>query len=116
MRRSVARFAVLSLGIVVLVAIGMSAGWSDPPSRQAAWASAAVALVTQLCTLMVARAAMPENTFAGWGAGMLIRLVVLIGWGFAAPRLFGLPLVPAMVGLAVCLFLTSVIEPLFLKA
>jgi len=114
--RSIARFGVVSLVIIVVIAFVMATAWSDPRSRSAIWASGAVALVTQLFTFAVARLSAPANVLAGWGLGVLLRLVVLVGWGFVAPRAIGFPLMPAMVALAACLFVTSVVEPIFLKA
>jgi hypothetical protein len=111
-----ARFGILSLGIVALLALVMSVVWSDVRSREALYASAGLAFVTQMFTFAIARSTAPANVIAGWGLGMLLRFVVLVGWGLVAPRAFGLPLLPAMVALASCFFVTSVVEPIFLKA
>ena len=114
--RSAARFAAWSLGIIAALAIAMAVFWIDPRSRSAIWASGGVAFVTQLFTFAVARLSAPANMLAGWGLGILLRVVVLVGWGWVAPRALGLPLTPALVALAAFLFATSVIEPIFLKA
>ena len=114
--RGAARFAAVSLGCIVVIALAMGVAWSDERSRSAIWASAAVAFVTQMFTFAMARLASPANMLAGWGLGTLLRVMVLAGWGLFAIHAFGFPDMPALIALASCLFVTSVIEPIFLKA
>ena len=114
--RSFARFGVVSLAVIALIALVMSMVWSDGRSRSAVYASAGLAFVTQMFSFAIARSGAPANMMAGWGLGILLRFVVLVGWGLAAPRAFGFPLMPALVALAACFFVTSVVEPIFLKA
>lgn len=114
--RSFAAFFAVSMVAVAVIVFVMSAVWSEPVPRTAIEAGAGVALVTQMFSFAVARSSAPANTLVGWGIGMFLRLVVLVGWGFVAPRALGLPLLPAMLSLATCFFVTTVVEPIFLKA
>jgi hypothetical protein len=56
------------------------------------------------------------QVMAAWGLGALVRVVTLAAFGFLGPRLAGLPLEPAVISLAVFLFVTTLVEPLFLKS
>ena len=114
--RPAARFGAASLGIIAALAIAMAVFWIDSRSRSAIWASGGVAFVTQLFAFAVARLSAPANMLAGWGLGILLRVMVLAGWGLFAIHAFGFPDMPALIALASCLFVTSVIEPIFLKA
>jgi hypothetical protein len=116
MIRSVARFFAVAVALILVVGWVLSLVWSAPVERDAVLASGVVALVTQLFAFAAVRLAPRENVMAGWGIGVLLRFVVLVGWGFVAPRAFGLPLAPALMSLAAYLFVTSIAEPVLLKA
>ena len=115
MIRSLARFGAVALVLVLAVGWVLSLVWSDPAGRSAVVASGILALVTQMFAFAAVRLASPENVMSGWGIGILLRFVVLVGWGFVAPKAFGLPLAPALMSLAAFLFVTSLAEPVFLK-
>jgi hypothetical protein len=51
----------------------------------------------------------------GWGIGALLRVAVLALYGVVGPRALGLPLAPALVSFALFVFVSTVIEPLFLS-
>lgn len=77
--------------------------------------SGVLAFVVQMVSYAVARAVGPKNIIAGWGLGMVLRLVVLTVFALVVVRLMELPLASAIVSFAVFLFVTTVIEPLFLN-
>ncbi len=82
--------------------------------RQAIWMSVAVGLLVQLVSLMVVRSFGQERLMIGWGLGALLRLVVLLAYGWGIVPLLGLPLAPALLSLAVVLFVTTLVEPFLL--
>jgi hypothetical protein len=55
-----------------------------------------------------------DNVMAGWGLAVLLRFGVVFAMAFAAPAA-GLPLGVTLTSLVVFLFLSTLIEPLFLK-
>jgi hypothetical protein len=105
-----------------LVTAGLiaGAGWvctlvfRGPEARDAIITSAGVAFTVQLMTFGIARALVPTNLMAGWGAGMLVRLVTIFLHGFVGVRVLGQPMDAALVSLAAFFFLTTLVEPFFL--
>ena len=84
--------------------------------RRALITSAAVALVVQLVAFAVARAMAQRNVIAGWGIGVALRFGALGVLALVAAPGLGLPLTASLLGLAVFLFVSTLIEPLFLKS
>ena len=114
MIRSLARFGAIAVALALAIGWVLTLVWRAPAERSAVVASGILALVTQMFAFAAVRLAPPENVMAGWGIGILLRFVVLVGWGFVAPRAFGLPLAPALMSLAAFLFATSIAEPVLL--
>ena len=88
----------------------------DTTSRQALGIAAGIAFAVQMVAFVIARAfARRKNVMAGWGIGIALRFAVLLAFGlFAVPKL-GLPMSSSLLGLAMFLFVSTLIEPLFLK-
>jgi hypothetical protein len=76
--------------------------------------SAGIAFTLQSLTFGISRAIMPVSVWTGWLATVLLRFLVVIAHGVIGAPLLGLPLAPALLSLAVFIFMTSVIEPFFL--
>jgi hypothetical protein len=55
-----------------------------------------------------------RNVMAGWGIGVALRFVALAIFALAVVPRLGLPVV-ILLGLATFLFVSTLIEPLFLK-
>ena len=90
--------------------------FTDAPVRRGLTIAAGVAFVIQMITFQVARmAARRQNVMAGWGIGVALRFVALAIFALVAVPRLGLPLAPALVGLAFFLFVSTLIEPLFLQ-
>jgi hypothetical protein len=88
----------------------------DATSRQALGIAAVIAFVVQMIAFGIAREfARRKNVMAGWGIGIGLRFLVLVLFGFVAVPVLTLPLAPALMSLAVFLFVSTLIEPLFLK-
>jgi hypothetical protein len=105
----------VSAVLVVGAAWGVTLLYPQSGVAKAVWASAAIALATQVVAYAVARQFVAANPTAAWGIGSLIRFGVLILYAFVGVGALGLSSGPALFSLAGFLFVTMVIEPLFLK-
>lgn len=113
------RAAAFALVSVVLVGLGsavLQLVYTDPPGRGALMAAAAVALATQAVAWVILQTMGRRQVIAAWGLGAVLRVLVLVVFALVAPRSLGLPLEPAALSLALFLFLTTLVEPLFLKS
>ena len=102
-----------AIGVAWLVAWAV---FRDADSRRSLGIAAAVAFTVQMISFFVAREfAKRQNVMAGWGIGIALRFVVLLLFGFLAVPAFALPMASALMSLAMFLFVSTLIEPLFLK-
>lgn len=81
---------------------------------QAIVMSAGIIFVVQCLTFGVALVLIPSSLMLGWGAGIAIRLFVLVLHGLIGVRVLGLHAEAALYSMAVFVFLTSLIEIFFL--
>jgi hypothetical protein len=96
-------------GILVLL-------FTEAAARRALGITATIAFFVQVMAFLVARAmAQRKNVMAGWGIGVVLRFVVLAVFALVAVPAWSLPLAPALMSFAMFLFVTTLIEPLFLK-
>ncbi len=102
--------AVLILGL----AWGITVLKPGPEMARAVWSSAVIALVVQLVAFAVARALVATHAVAGWGLGSLIRFAVVLLHAFVGIPALGLASGPALLSLVGFLFVTMIVEPLFL--
>ena len=79
------------------------------------WASAMAVIVVQAATFAIAWMMRPVNVIAGWGMGMVIRLITLVLFGMVGVKALGLELEPALLSMAGFFFVSTLIEPVFLK-
>lgn len=117
MKRLLAFAAACGAAIGATWAIGMLL-FSEVAARRALGITAAVAFLVQLVTFSIARAmggARKQNVMAGWGIGIALRFATLFLFGLVAVPRLGLPLSASLLALATFLFVTTLIEPLFLK-
>jgi hypothetical protein len=113
------RLAAFAVGC--LTTIGATLGlllllYHQPADRRAIIVGAVVSFAIQLVAFSVALAMAPTNVMAGWGAGAVLRLLALALYALLAVPQLGLPLTAALVSLALYLFLSTLIEPFFLKS
>lgn len=108
-------FAGLSLVLIVGLAWMLTRFWPDPQAAQAIWFSAGIALAIQVVGFFFARLFMSANMIAGWGSAMLLRFVTLALHALVGIRVMGFPPAPALLSLAAFFFVSSLIEPVFLK-
>jgi hypothetical protein len=69
----------------------------------------------QLVAFAVTKALARRHLIAGWGAGSLLRFMTLVVYALLAVKVLGVAPVAALVSLATFLFLSTLIEPLFLR-
>jgi len=107
-------YGAASTAVVAALLVVMHLLVRDEASRSAFRASAAIAVFVQLFGFAVARAVTREHVMAGWGLGVLLRFAAVFAMAFATGRL-GLPAGPTLISLVAFLFVSTLIEPLFLK-
>jgi hypothetical protein len=110
-----AAFAGVTAAVVLVLAFVLTLVMKDPRVARAVWMSAVVAVAVQLAAFGLTRATQPANVIAGWGAGMIIRLAALAVYGLLVVKVLDLPMGPALLSLAAFFFVTTLIEPAFLK-
>jgi hypothetical protein len=104
--------AVIIAGAGALLALV----FSTAAERHAIWVSAWIAVGVQLFAFAIARLTMRTNVIAGWGLGALLRMAALAVYAVVFVGLLGLASGAALISLATFFFLTTLIEPLLLKA
>lgn len=105
---ALARSAVLTLGLLVVVGLVLGVVW--PGAVVAIIASAGLALAVQVLSFIAARAAPPRYVLAVWVASALVRLLTLVGYGLVAVRVLRFAPAPALLSLASFFFVTTLAE------
>ena len=110
-------FAEYGVSCVLIIAIVGAVAWMLADSLGQHWimASAVLAFVLQLVAFGVARLMGPRNVMLGWGLGSALRLVLLVIYALLLAKLWRAPIAPALLSFAAFVFLTTVVEPVFLK-
>jgi ABC-type branched-subunit amino acid transport system permease subunit len=104
------RFVLLATLAIVVVGALFAVVFSSPADRRAIQYSAVIALVVQVATFLVVRRAAPAKLMSVWGLGAVVRLAVLLIYGLALLRPWGLPPTAALLSLASFFFVTTLIE------
>jgi hypothetical protein len=84
-------------------------------TRRSVWMSAVVVVIVQALAFSLVRMMQPVNVIAGWGLGMLLRLIALVAFGLFGVKALGLSMQPALLSMAGFFFVSTLIEPVFLK-
>jgi hypothetical protein len=102
---------------IIATALLGAIAWSflGGPARRAMMLSAAIAVVVQLVAFTMARLLLRKNVMLGWGLGSLLRLVVLVVFAGIVATTSRATLTPALLSFVGFLFVTTVLEPIFLK-
>ena len=105
------------LSCVVVVALLGAIAWSflDGAARHAMMLSGGVVVLVQLIAFTVARLLLRKNVLLGWGLGSVLRLVVLIALAVIVAKTSRAMMTPALLSFVGFLFVTTIIEPIFLK-
>ena len=114
--RPVLLFAVVSVLIVVLAGVVLATFYPGAADRHAIVVSGCIALVVQLFAFAVVHLVPREHVIAGWGLGALLRFAILGLYGLVVARAVGLPTAAATVSLALFFFLSTLVEPLFIRS
>ncbi len=107
-------FALASTAMIGATAWVASLVFRGPGEARAVHVSALVALVVQLVAFGVARVLARRDVWLGWGVGALMRFGVLAVYAMVVVKAFAIPSGPALVTMAACFFLSTLIEPLLL--
>jgi len=109
-------FSAACLGLIGALWLILFLVFTDTTVRRALGLSAVVAFIVQVASFLVVREmARRKNVMAGWGIGIALRVSALVIFALAGVPRLGLPLSASLLGLATFLFVTTLIEPLFLK-
>ncbi len=108
-------FGVLAAVIIFGGAWGITTLRPEAEIVRAVWTSAFLAFVVQLISFAIARQFVATNPMAGFGLGSILRFAVLIAYGVVGVKALGLVLMPALISLVAFLFVTTLVEPFFLK-
>ena len=115
MTHAISRYALVTIALVAIAAWLLTLALTDAGAASAIGISATVAIIVQIAAFAVTARMAPKNVIAAWGAGALARMLTLFVYALIAVRALGLPAVPALISLAVFLFLSTLLEPLFLR-
>ena len=113
--KRIARFGVVCLTVIAATAAVLWMVYGSPNDRRAVVLGAGIAFAVQVAAFAVAANLARTNIMAGWGLGIMVRVVALIVYALVAVPKLGLPLVAALISLAFYFFLSTLIEPFFLK-
>jgi hypothetical protein len=112
--KSFAGFAAACIAIIAAIA-ALCALFTGPEARQAILASGLVALIVQLAAFTVTRLLLRTHAMVGWGIGSGMRLIALVLYSIVVAKLWRPPVAAALLSFAGFLFVTTLVEPLFLK-
>lgn len=106
-----------SASCIIAIALLGAIAWSfvDAPARQAMLVSAGIAVAVQVIAFTMARLLLRKNVMLGWGLGSALRLVVLVAFAIIMATTARAMLTPALLSFVGFLFVTTVLEPIFLK-
>lgn len=105
----------VSAAVIIAALAGVVSMFVIGVGRQAVWASASLAFVVQMVAFMVVRMLPVEQMMLGWGLGAVLRLVSVVLWGVFLAKVWRAPIAAGLVSYAGFLFVTTVVEPVFLK-
>ena len=110
-----ASFLAVTVAVLSLVVIVLTLVIHDDLAARSLWISAAAVVVVQAITFSLMRLMQPVNVMAGYALGFMVRIISLLLFGFFGVPGFGLSLQPALLGMAGFFFISTLIEPFFLK-
>ena len=113
--RRIAIYAAIAGGLIVASAGALALVFDGPAERRAIVVSAALAFVVQLAAFAAIGLASAANVMAGWGIGVLVRLLVLVAYAFLVVQSIGLAPAAALISLVIFFFLCTLVEPLVLR-
>lgn len=115
MTQAIGRYALVTIGVIALVAWLLTLAITGVGTTSAITISAGVAAAVQIAAFGVTRSLIAQNLIAAWGAGALVRMLALFTYAIVAIKVLLLPPMPALVSLVVFFFLSTLLEPFFLR-
>jgi hypothetical protein len=115
MTNAVVRYTLAIVAMIALAAWLLTLALSGNGAASAIGISAIVAAFVQVAAFALTRSMFARNVAAAWGVGALVRMATLLVYGLLAIMVFGLPPVPALISLFLFFFLSTLLEPLFLR-
>ena len=112
--KAIGLFALATACLILALGWVLGLVFTGAADARALWMSAAVAFVVQLFGFALARMSMRSNVIAGWGVGMLLRLLTLGVYAFVIVPALALPSGAALIALVTFFFVSTLVEPLFL--
>ena len=113
--KAIGSYALLVAGIVAVVGWLLTLAFTQTGSADAIRLSAIVAAVVQIAAFTATKLMAPRNLVAAWGAGSLVRLLALVVYALLAVQVLRLAAAPALLSLVAFFFLSTLVEPLFLR-
>ena len=113
--KRVGLYAAIAATMISLTALLMTMAFDSALDRRSIMISAVLAFVVQLAAFAAVALASTTNVMAGWGIGVLVRLVVLVAYALLVIQAIGLAPVAALISLATFFFLCTLVEPLVLR-
>ena len=112
--RAIALFALATAFLIGVLGWVLALVFTASGDARALWISAVVAFVVQLFGFALARMSAKSNVIAGWGVGMLLRLLTLGVYALLVVPALALPSGTALIALVAFFFVSTLVEPLFL--
>ena len=112
--KRIALYAASAAGLIAVSAFLLTLPFDGPTDHRAIAISAGLAFVVQLMAFAGAALFARKNIIAGWGIGILVRFVVLVGYALLVVQAIGLAPTAALISLATFFFLCTLVEPLLL--
>lgn len=113
MRGGVLYLAACTVTVALLGAIAWP--FLDGSARHAMLVSGGLVVAVQMLAFVMARLLLRKNAMLGWGLGSVLRLLTLVVYAVVVAKASRALLTPALLSFVGFLFVTTVIEPLFLK-
>lgn len=109
-------FAAVAVVMILGLAWGITVMRPEPAFARAIWSSAVIALVAQVIGFGLAKPFVKDNPIAGWGLAGMLRFFVVVGHAVVGTKALGVESGPALMSLVGFLFVTMLVEPLFLRS
>ncbi len=113
--KSFGMFAIVGSSVIAVAGAILATLYGGAAERRAIGTSALIAFVVQLIAFAIIRLSAKENVVAGWGVGAILRFLVFVTYALVIVKALALPAGAAMVSMALFLFVSTLVEPLFLK-
>jgi hypothetical protein len=109
-------YAAIAAPLIAVAALVLSLAFDAPLERRSVITSALLAFVVQIAAFGAVGLASRDHVMTGWGIGVLVRFLVLVGYAFLVVGAVGLAPAAALISLATFFFLCTLVEPLVLRA